>query len=241
MLETNKIYNQDCMIGIKDIPDNSVDLVVIDPPYDISISSTIPDKSRIGKDIKAVQKELIDSNLVNGYDMSILDELIRIMKNINIYIWCNGRQVPKYIKYFVEELNCKMEVIIWGKTNPMPLFNHKYLGDKEYCLYFRKKGYCNPRNYEDARTIYISSLNAKDKMKYGHPTIKPLELVRKLIRNSSKENDVVLDCFLGSGTTAVACILENRKYIGFEINKNFYDIALKRISEVNKEDDMDDK
>lgn len=240
-MEVNKIYNQDCMIGIKDMPDNSVDLVVIDPPYDISISTSIPDKSRIGKDIKAVQKELIESNLVNGYDMSILDELIRVMKEINIYIWCNGRQVPKYIKYFVEKLNCKMEIIVWGKTNPMPLYNHKYLGDKEYCLYFRKNGYCNPKNYEDAKTIYISTINAKDKIKYGHPTIKPLELVRKLIRNSSKENDVVLDCFLGSGTTAVACILENRKYIGFEINKKFYDIALKRISEVNKEDDIDDK
>lgn len=72
---------------------------------------------------------------------------------------------------------------------------------------------------------------------YEHPTIKLLELIRRLIRNSSKENDIVLECFLGSGTTAVACILENRKYIGFEINKKYFDIANKRISEVNKDGD----
>lgn len=94
-----------------------------------------------------------------------------------------------------------------------------------------------PKNYEDAKTIYLSTINIKDKQKYGHPTIKPLPLIRKLIRNSSNENDVVLDCFIGSGTTAVASILENRKFIGFEINKKYYDIALKRISETNKEDD----
>jgi surface protein len=88
-----------------------------------------------------------------------------------------------------------------------------------------------------AKAEYLSTLNVKDKQMYGHPTIKPLPLIRKLIRNSSKENEIVLDCFICSGTTAVASLLENRKFIGFEINKKYYDIALKRISEVNKEDD----
>ena len=225
------------MVGIKKIPDKSIDLVIIDPPYDIETTSSNSEQSRIGKDIKSIQKELMENNLTNGYDMSILNELVRVMKNINIYIWCNGRQVPQYIDYFVNNLKCKMEIIVWGKTNPIPLYNHKYLSDKDYCLYFRKKGYCNPTTYDDAKTIYISSINQKDKQKYGHPTIKPVELIRKLIRNSSNENDVVLDCFLGSGTTAVACILENRNYIGYEINKKFYNVAKKRILNVNKEDD----
>jgi len=83
----------------------------------------------------------------------------------------------------------------------------------------------------------VRIITDKDKKMYEHPTIKPLELIRRLIRNSSKENDIVLDCFLGSGTTAVACILENRKYIGFEINKKYFDIANKRISEINKDGD----
>lgn len=139
-----------------------------------------------------------------------------------------------YFDYFVKNLECNFEILIWNKTNPLPTYHNTYLSDKEYCLYFKKKGYCNPQNYEDARTVFLSSTNIKDKRKYGHPTIKPLDFIRKIIRNSSKENDVILDCFIGSGTTAVACIYENRNYIGFEINKNYYDIAIKRVREVKE-------
>ena len=184
-----------------------------------------------------LEKELIDNNLVSSFDIKVLDEIVRVMKGINIYIWCNARQIPMYIKYFNLQLQCKLEVVIWGKTNPIPLFSNKYMNDKEYCLYFRKDGYCKPKSYEDAKSIYISKANVEDKKKYQHPTIKPLELIRRLIRNSSKENDLVLDCFLGSGTTAVACVLENRKYIGFEINKKYFDIANKRILETKKDGD----
>ena len=235
----NKIYNEDCLLGIKKIPDNSVDLVIIDPPYSICTKGGKKGNTKVAKNIKALEKELIVNDLVDGYDLSILDELVRVMKNINIYIWCNGRQIPTYIKYFVEQLECKLEILIWGKTNPMPLYSNKYMGDKEYCLYFRKGGYCQPLNYEDARTIYTSKINVKDKQLYSHPTIKPLDFIRKIIRNSSKENDVVLDCFLGSGTTAIGCILENRNYIGFEINKKYFDIAQERINNtIKRKDDV---
>ncbi len=240
-MQLNKIYNEDCLDGLKRIPSDSIDLVIIDPPYDICTKNGKINNNGLGRGIVKLSNELKDNNLVNGFDLHILDELVRVMKNINIYIWCNGKQVPTYISYFVQNLSCKLEILIWGKTNPMPLYGNRYLGDKEYCLYFRKDGYCKPNSYEDAKTIYLSTINVKDKQKYGHPTIKPLPLIRKLIRNSSKENDTVLDCFLGSGTTAVACVLENRKFIGFEINKKYYDIALKIISEANKEVDINDK
>ena len=241
MLELNKIYNEDCLKGLKKIPDNSIDLVLIDPPYDICTAGGKKGNDRITKNKKKVESELITNNLVNGFDFKILDELIRVMKGINIYIWCNVRQIPMYIKYFNLQLKCKLEVLIWNKTNPIPLHNHAYMNDKEYCLYFRNNGYCNPKNYEDSKTVYISTINVNDKKLYNHPTIKPLSLTRKIIRNSSKEQETVLDCFLGSGTTAVACILENRNYIGFEIDKKYYDIALKRIEEAIKMKEEENK
>ena len=111
LLEINKIFNEDCLSGIKRIPDNSIDLVIIDPPYDICINGGKIGNSRVAKDIKNLERELIDNNLTDGFDISILDELIRVMKNINIYIWCNGRQIPLYIKYFIEQLDCKLEII----------------------------------------------------------------------------------------------------------------------------------
>ena len=236
-MEVNKIYNEDCLVGLKKIPDNSIDLVLIDPPYDICTAGGKKGNDKLSHDIMKLEKELIDNNLVSSFDIKVLDEIVRVMKGINIYIWCNARQIPMYIKYFNLQLQCKLEVVIWGKTNPIPLFSNKYMNDKEYCLYFRKDGYCKPKSYEDAKSIYISKANVEDKKKYQHPTIKPLELIRRLIRNSSKENEIVLDCFLGSGTTAGACILENRKYIGFEINKKYFDIANKRILETKKDGD----
>lgn len=83
-----------------------------------------------------------------------------------------------------------MDIIIWNKTNALPLFNNKYLSDKEYCLYFRKGGYCSPKSYEDAKTVFLYPINIKDKKKWKHPTIKLEALIRKLIRNSSRENDM---------------------------------------------------
>ena len=230
-MQLNKIYNMDCNKGIKTIPDNSIDLVVIDPPYIINVKGGKNNDSELSKKIKKIENELTGNNLTDGYDLKLLDDLVRVMKTINIYIWCSGKQIPAYIDFFVKEHNCNMEVLIWNKTNAMPLFNNKYLSDKEYCLYFRKKGYCNPNNYNDAKTVYNLPINIKDKIDWQHPTIKPLSIIRTIIRNSSKENEIVLDCFAGSGTTAVACILENRNYLCYEINKEYFNIALARIED----------
>jgi site-specific DNA-methyltransferase (adenine-specific) len=233
-IELNHIYNGDSNKLVKLIEDNSIDLIIIDPPY--KIRKKTDEFNSLAKAVKKCNEELQRDNLINEYDKSILEELVRVMKKINIYIWCNGEQIPAYIDFFVNKYKCKMDILVWNKTNAMPLFNNKYLTDKEYCLYFRKGGYCNPSNYEDAKTVFQLPINYKDKKKWIHPTIKPISIIRTIIRNSSKEGDIVLDCFLGSGTTAVACILENRNYIGIEINKKYYDIAIERINETKESD-----
>jgi site-specific DNA-methyltransferase (adenine-specific) len=97
-------------------------------------------------------------------------------------------------------------------------------------------GYCNPMSYESAKTVYYQPMNVKDKNLYEHPTIKPLNIIENLVENSSKEKDVILDPFMGSGTTGVACQLHNRSFIGFEIEKHFFEIAENRIKETVCED-----
>lgn len=121
-------------------------------------------------------------------------------------------------------------MLIWNKTNVPPFYNNKYLNDKEYILHFHKGVICHPKNYQNAKTVYISPTNKKDKALYGHPTIKPLGIVKTLVENSSYEGDTVLDPFMGSGTTAVAAKQLNRNYIGFEINKEFYEASQKRLA-----------
>ena len=83
------------------------------------------------------------------------------------------------------------------------------------------------------KTWWIEPININDKNLYNHPTIKPLELVKRLVNNHSETNDIIADFFLGSGTTCVAAKELNRQYIGFEIDKQYYDIAVKRLNGIN--------
>ena len=223
MLKTNEIYNIDCMEGLKLINDNSIDLVIIDPPYLLNINNVknLSNMNRYANDLL---------NLKDGFDLKVLDLLIQKMKKINIYIYCSKRQVKDLLNYFSNK-NCNHEILTWHKQNPSPLINNNYLPDTEYILFFREKGVKLYGNYHTKRKYYISLTNKVDKQKYKHPTIKPLELIEYHIENSSKEGDLILDCFAGSGTTLVGAINKNRRYIGFEIDKNYYKIAKKRIEE----------
>lgn len=237
--ELNNIYNKDSYKAIKDIPDNSIDLIIIDPPYLIE-STQGGSKSDLAKSIQKMNSELESKKdtLTKGIDISMLDELMRIQDKTNIYIWCNHKQIPMYLNFFVEDYGCKFDVIIWHKTNATPLFSNKYMTDKEYCLYFRKGGYCNPQSYEDAKTVFSQPINIKDKKLYKHITIKPINIIKTLIRNSSKENDIVADFFLGSGTTVVAAKELGRQYIGFEIDKEYYKIAKDRLNGITAHGQM---
>ena len=171
----------------------------------------------------------MDNHICDGIKEEIFEEFMRVMKVPNIYIWCNRKQIPMYLNYFVNKLHLNFEILVWNKPNVMPLYNHQYLNDVEYCLYFRGANVCNPKCYDDARTVFKNPTNKIDKFAFHHPTCKPVNIIEKLIKNSSKENDLVLDCFLGSGTTAVACKNLNRDYIGIEINPKWYKIALDRL------------
>ena len=220
----------DCLEVMKDIPDKTIDLIVTDPPYNVSATNdggTINKVKKLNKSLK----DLVEANITNGYDIETLgEEFMRVMKEPNIYLWCNKTQIPEYFKFYVEKYKCKFDILCWHKNNALPTYSNKYLSDTEYLLYFRKgKGKCFPKSYEDAKTYYIAPINHKDKKKYKHPTIKPLDITEKVIKNSSKENDIILDPFMGSGTTGVACKQLNRNFIGIELLEEYYNIAKERI------------
>lgn len=224
----NKIHLGDSLALMKQLPDSCIDLIVTDPPYQID-NTNAGGNSELSKSFQKMNTEIEALNIVNGFNEEILDECVRVSKKINMYFFCNKAQIPMYLYYFVNGLGCSFDIIKWVKTNAVPTYNNKYLSDTEYCLYFRKGGYCNPKNYKDASTLYVDSINVIDKKSYLHPTIKPLDLVKRIIRNSSKENDIVLDCFMGSGTTANACIQLDRQFIGYEIDKKYHSIACERV------------
>ena len=106
------------------------------------------------------------------------------MKKINIYIWCNKEQIIDYLDYFVKGKGCNWEMLIWAKENPIPFCGTHYLKDKEYCLFFWKTGAYINIPYDRGKTVFISKTNVGDKNNYGHPTIKPIDLIETLIKNS---------------------------------------------------------
>lgn len=230
----NKIYLGDSLELMKQIPDKSIDLIYTDPPYLHTQHSSDSTKGFFTNKIKKTNEELNNADLSSLDNCEWCKEAIRIMKNINIYIWCSRYQIPMYFDYFLKDLGCSFNILAWCKTNPVPSFSNGYSNDKELCLYFRKSGYCKPKDMFSSKTYFVQPLNLTDKEKYGHPTIKPLNIVKQMIENSSQENDLIFDPFLGSGTTAVAAYQLKRRYLGIEKNETFYNIANKRIEEEKK-------
>lgn len=228
MLKINEVYNMDCMEAIKLLDDRSIDLVVMDPPYLLNLT-----KVKNTSSFNNYANELI--GLKDGFDLKVLDLLIPKMKKINMYIYCSKRQVKDLIEYFINK-DCNYEILTWHKQNPSPLINNNYLPDTEYIIFAREKGVKLYGSYHTKRKYYLSGVNQVDKKKYKHPTIKPLPFIENHIINSSQEGDLILDCYCGSGTTLVGAIKNKRNFIGFEIDKNYYEIAKQRVEEALAEE-----
>lgn len=221
------IYHGDCLEYLRSLPDACVDLVVTDPPYLIETSGG----GLYTKHSKRYVKEL--SEIKDGFDSAVLDELCRVMKHVNAYFFCSQRQIPILLDYFVKGRGCFWNILSWHKSNPVPACCNKYLTDTEYIMFFREKGVKLYGSFETKRTWYLTPYNKADKDRYHHPTIKPLEIVCNLITNSSLEGEVVLDPFVGSGTTAVASKRLGRHFLGAELNLEYAEIAERRLAEEN--------
>ena len=218
------LRNGDCIEVMNQIPDGSVDLVVTDPPYDVHAGK--------GGGCFGNRQAYSDIEFMsNGFSEATLDELCRVMKKINIYLFCSQKQIMPLLDYFVGKKKCNWNLLTWHKTNPVPACGNKYLTDTEYILFFRDKGVKIGGEYSTKFTYYVTPLNTADKKLYGHPTIKPVEILQNLIVNSSNPGDIILDPFMGSGSTGEACINTGRGFIGIELDKGYFETAKARIGE----------
>lgn len=126
---------------------------------------------------------------------------------------------------FAEKNNYNWHLISWHKTNPTPFNSGSYVGGTEYALHLWKKN-CLFGTYESKRDYYSTPVFKND---IDHPTVKPTHIIEDFILNSSEENEIILDPFMGSGTTGVACEKNRRKFIGIEMESKYFDIACRRI------------
>lgn len=205
MIELNKIYNMDCLEGLKLIPDNSIDLVLIDPPYGINYLSNYR---------KEKHEKIVNDNVL----FITLEELWRVLKNDGA-IFCFYSHKNPLIDEKVKN------TIIWVKDNWTAGDLEGDFGNQYECIAYLPK-----KDFKLKSKRYSNVWNFKRTLNNLHPTEKPVSLLKRLVESGSKENDLVLDCFMGSGTTAVACKQLNRNFIGFEISKEYCDIANERLS-----------
>ena len=210
--ELDNIYNEDSYKAIKDIPDNSIDLIIIDPPYQLQKRGAAfhnkPDY------IDEIENKKLDKD----FDYTIFDEVRRIMKKLNIYIFCSRNQLHKVFDKFK---NDSVDLLVWHKTNPTVMNGQNlWLPSQELCAYAKKpKAIFN----EKCKHAFFEGAPNGNRV---HPNQKPIELVQKCIEASS--NDSVIDFFGGSGSTLIACEKTNRKCFMMELDPHYCDVILKR-------------
>ncbi len=191
MTEVDRIYCEDCLEGMKRIPSGTVDLVITDPPYLIENQgggfwSKNEDPSVNHYNARGTRKGMDRlGGIKDGFDSRILDELCRVMKKINIYVFCSQKQIQRYLDYFVTWRGCNWNLLSWHKTNPIPACGNKYLNDTEYILFFREKGVRLYGSYDTKRTFYTTLRNQMENIEYRHPTVKPCNIIQNFIVNSS--------------------------------------------------------
>lgn len=224
-----KIINADCIDILKQLPDKSVDLVLTDPPYVVDNHGGT--KSPLAKRCAKV-RDIID-DFTKDFDFSnIVEQLIRVCKFVNIVMFCSKQQVSRTMSYF-EQRGYQVNLCVWDKTNPAPLGNNKLVNNLEYIVIARESGayFNNDLPISKKRMSFVYPTGVKE----YHPCEKPLELVSDLMSLFSKENDLVLDCFSGSGTTAIACHRLKRRFICIEKDKDYYEASVQRLEEEKKQ------
>ena len=206
------LYNNDCMKILPTLGNKSVDLVVTDIPYG--------KVNRKHGSLRKLDKGKAD---IITFDLDIfVSELARVTKG-SIYIFCGTEQVSNIREILVQN-KMSTRLCIWEKTNPSPMNGDKiWLSGIECCVFGR---FPNATFNEHCKNTVFRYPCGRNKL---HPTQKPLELIEKLVLASSNEGDTVLDPCMGSGTTGVACKKNNRKFIGIEMDREFYNIAIHRI------------
>ena len=211
-----ELWHGDCLELMKNIPDGSVDLVLTDPPYGIDFQSNFR-KNKFNK--------IDNDNTVNA---EFLDECKRVLKDTGaIYCFTRWDVYPNWVEQISKRFKVKNCIVWFKRGGGLGDLKKGYIYNHEFIIYCAEKNHrLNGKRRNDVFEF------AKDAPStYVHPTQKPVSLLQEIIERSSNEGGVVLDCFMGSGSTGVACVNTNRHFIGIELDDGYFNIAKKRIEE----------
>lgn len=220
-----KITNADCMEVLKSLPSKSIDLILTDPPYEVDSHGGRSTQKGLGERANNLRDNI--RFVSEGFDYeTVLNEMIRVCKKINIYLFCSNAQITKIMGFF-EKLGCSTTLLVWHKTNAIPLANGTYHSNVEFIVCAREKGACF-NDLELSKKSKVIAMPYPTEFRF-HPTQKPVELIERLLAIKSNENDLVLDCYSGSGTTAIACHRTNRRFICVEKDPKYWEKSVRRL------------
>ena len=230
----------DCLELLREIPDNSVDCIVTDPPYKI-VSGGCTNKGNMATTgcLKQNSEAVRHGKMFKHNDIAFVEwlpDVFRVLKHdSHCYIMINGRNISD-LQRECEKAGFKYQnLLIWNKGNVTP--NKWYMNQCEFILMLRKGKAKNIRNMGTTTLLTVPNIIGKKL----HPTEKPPSLLEILINNSTEEGQTVLDPFMGSGATGVACVRAGRNFIGMELDQNYFQIAQKRIYNITKGDNQHDQ
>ena len=221
-MKNYQIYNEDCFKIMDQMIKNGdkVDCIITDPPYELNISGG----GGFLKERKIIKEKHIDF-ISNGFDYEkCFSNMLKLCEIPNFLIFCSNNQVSKTMIFF-EKLNIPTTLLVWNKTNPIPMSYNKYVSDLEFIVYIHGKGATFNNNVDYNLKLKVKKYSSPSKKDRVHPTQKPVSLLNDFIRLHTKENDIIFDPFMGSGSTGVASLNNNRRFIGCEIDKIFFDKA----------------
>ena len=228
-----ELLNGDCFELLKEIPDDSIDLVCTDIPYNIS-----KEKDGLFRFKKCSSRQSLDfGEWDHNFETEKLQVLAsKVKKNGSMFIFHSFEQYIILKNIFEDTMDLKNR-LIWAKTNSMPLNrDRRYINNIEMASWFtKKKGKWTFNRKSDKYDTCVFSYPVENSNKRFHPTQKNLQLMEDIILRHSNKDDVVLDCFMGGGTTGVACVRNGRNFIGIEQDAEYFEKAKKRIdNEVEK-------
>ena len=231
-LDKYLILKGDAAELIKKIPDSYVDLILTDPPYNLSPYSTGNIKMTWRKDIN---NDLAEWDKIDFQPCNWIKEFKRILKPTgNIFAFTSYNLVGEWHKAFDPEFDT-FQFIVWHKTNPAPkIFKAGFLNSCELIICVWNKGHTWNFISQKEMHNFIETpicMGGERIKEPHHPTQKPTKVLKHLIKIASNANDVVFDPFMGVGSTCMAAIEMNRKFIGFEIDKKYFDATQKRLKD----------
>ncbi|MBM3702896.1 MAG: hypothetical protein FJW63_07925 [Actinobacteria bacterium] len=244
----NKIICGDAVEVLKTLPNESMDLVLTDPPYKISIEGNKIQRtyahynwkrrSDIGLDFGKWDRNWESNKEYFEWVALWFAECHRVMKiGAWIYVFFDKQKTGLFDLMLAPTLGFKSRCIyVWVKTNPVPSFRKVNWNSGTEHIWVGSKGNSKLKNFKDQKYManYFLSPNASAYKETEHPTEKPKKLLQHLIEVNSNKDDIILDPFIGSGTTAVACKELGRNYIGIDLSPDYCAMAEKRLQNTIK-------